>query len=123
MEGELSKKYYKIKEVAELVDIPQSTLRFWESEFEQLRPKRNAHNRRYYTPKDIETVRIIAYLLKTQGHKIEFAKEQLRNNRKNLSNKLQIIEELTNVKKELQQLLNSLNLRGQKFNLADEKAD
>lgn len=120
---DLTKKYYKIKEVAELVNIPQSTLRYWESEFEQLTPKRNAHNRRYYTPQDIETVRIISFLLKTQGHKIEYAKEQLQNNRKNLSNKLIIIKELTNVKKELQQLLNSLNIRGQKFNLADETWD
>lgn len=120
MIAEFGKKYYKIKEVAELIGVPQSTLRFWESEFEQLKPKRNDHNRRYYTPEDIETVRIIHYLVKTQGHKIEYAKEELRKNKKNVSNKLLIVEELTNVKRELQQLLNSLNLRGKKFNLTEE---
>ncbi len=50
----LSKKYYKISEVAELLGLPASTLRFWEKQFTVIRPKRNNHGTRFYTPADIE---------------------------------------------------------------------
>ena len=50
----LNKKYYKISEVAELLGLPASTLRFWEKQFTVIRPKRNNHGTRFYTPADIE---------------------------------------------------------------------
>ena len=77
---ELSKQYYKIKEVAEILDVPQSTLRFWEKEFPMIKPIRSSHNIRYYRPQDIELLRIIHYLIKDKGLKIEAAREQLRSN-------------------------------------------
>ncbi len=48
------KKYYKIREVSELLGVPASTLRFWESEFPSLRPKRNAKGTRFYSQSDME---------------------------------------------------------------------
>ena len=72
---ELSKQYYKIKEVAEILDVPQSTLRFWEKEFPMIKPIRSSHNIRYYRPQDIELLRIIHYLIKDKGLKIEAARE------------------------------------------------
>ena len=64
----LDKDYYKIKDVAELIGVPQSTLRYWEKEFPECSPRRSATNIRYYTPADIETLRIIHFLLKvSQG--------------------------------------------------------
>ena len=53
------KKYYKIREVAEILGLPPSTLRFWESRFTIIKPKRNEHGTRFYTPTDIETIRMI----------------------------------------------------------------
>ena len=67
---ELSKQYYKIKEVAEILDVPQSTLRFWEKEFPMIKPIRSSHNIRYYRPQDIELLRIIHYLINDKGLKI-----------------------------------------------------
>ena len=122
MQTELSKKFYKIKEVSELLGIPQSTLRYWEQEFPQLDPSRSLHNRRYYTPADIETVQIIKFLIKTKGYKIEAAREQLNINRKNLSKRIEIIEKLNMVREDLSQMLQSLNLRAGQLGIPEENS-
>ena len=118
---DLSKKFYKIKEVSDLTGLPQSTIRYWEKEFPELAPERSRYNQRYFTPKDIETVRIIQYLVKDKGMKIEAAKENLKSNKKNLSRKLEIIEKLTKVNEELGKMLESLNKRGEKIGIEPEE--
>ena len=110
-----TKSYYKIREVADIIGVPQSTLRFWEQEFPELQPKRSLHNQRTYTPKDLELLEIINFLVKVKGHKLESAKEQLRHNRKNISKRLKIVEELSEVKQELEILRDMLSLRSQKL--------
>lgn len=102
------------------MDLPQSTIRYWEKEFIELNPGRSSHNQRYYTPKDIETLRIIKFLVKEKGMKIEAAKENLSNNKKNISRKLEIISKLTEVNGELRKMLESLNLRGKKIGIEPE---
>lgn len=112
MENELSKEFYKIKDVSEFVGVPQSTLRFWEREFpEYIKPIRNAGNIRYYRRQDIETLQIIRYLLHDRGMKIGNVREELRTNRKNVSRRLQIINTLTEVRSELSDLLKALSKR------------
>lgn len=108
---DLDKKYYKIKEVSEILDIPQSTLRFWEKEFPCCAPKRSKTNIRYYTPADIEQLRIIHYLLKIKGVRIEAAKEQLKLNKHNISKRLEVIDRLTDIRGRLDMLLQALNKR------------
>lgn len=108
---ELSKQYYKIKEVAEILDVPQSTLRFWEKEFPMIKPIRSSHNIRYYRPQDIELLRIIHYLIKDKGLKIEAAREQLRSNKHNVSRRVEIIDRLKSVRSELVNLLVALGGR------------
>ena len=66
----LNKKYYKISEVAELLQIPASTLRFWEKQFTVIHPKRNDKGSRFYTPADIEKIRMVHYLVKEKGYKL-----------------------------------------------------
>lgn len=94
-----------------MLDIPASTLRYWESEFPECKPRRSATNIRYYTPEDIETLQIIRYLVKDKGLRIEAAKEEMRNNRKNVSRRVEVISKLTAVRDDLQQLLSALNKR------------
>lgn len=108
---ELSKQYYKIKEVAEILDVPQSTLRFWEKEFPMIKPIRSSHNIRYYRPQDIELLRIIHYLIKDKGLKIEAAREQLRSNKHNVSRRVEIIDRLKSVRSELANLFVALGGR------------
>lgn len=100
--------------MAEFIGVPQSTLRYWEKEFPQCAPKRNSHNTRYYTAADIKTLRIVKYLLKDQGLKIEAAKSQLASNSENISRKVEVIETLLKTRSELERLLKSLDKRWSK---------
>lgn len=109
--SDLTKKYYKIKDAAELIGVSQPTLRYWESEFPEIKPYRSATNIRYYTPDDIETLRIIYYLLKIRGLKIDAAKEQMRLNRSNITKRMVIVEKLQDVRDELEMMLQALEKR------------
>lgn len=113
MENRFTKSYYKIKEVSEIIGVPQSTLRFWEKEFPELSPRRSATNRRYYNAKELELLQIICFLLHVKGMKIEAAKEQLKHNKKNITKRIEILEGLNEVKKDLETLMKALNLREQ----------
>ena len=79
------KKYYKIKEVSEMLDIPISTLHFWERQFTVLSPRRSRGNDRLYTTDDIEKIKMVHYLVKVRGMKLAAAQEQILHNRKNVS--------------------------------------
>ena len=87
--------------MAEVLDIPASTLRFWEKEFTIIKPKRNAKNVRLYTPKDIETIRMIYFLVKDKGLKLNAAQAEIRRNRDGVSKRFEAIEKLRHVKNEL----------------------
>lgn len=107
----LDKKYYKISDVAEMIDVPQSTLRYWEREFPECAPRRSKGNVRYYTPENIHVLRIIHFLLKVKGLKLEAAREQLRDNMENVSRRTEIIDRLMGVRASLEQLRKALNIR------------
>lgn len=111
MDTGLTKKFYKIKDVSEMIGVPQSTLRFWEKEFPGLQPRRSASNVRYYSPADIETLRIINFLVREKGLKIDAAREQMRTNRSNVSKRIDVIQRLEDIKAELQNMLEALKLR------------
>lgn len=108
---DLSKKYYKISDVSEILGISASTIRYWESEFPEISPMRSVSNQRFYTPEDIEVLRIIYFLLKVKGLKIDAAKEQMRLNRNNISKKAEIVERLMDVRDELTMMLKALEKR------------
>lgn len=108
---DLDKQFYKIRDVSELLGVPTSTLRYWESEFPEIMPKRSRSNQRYYRSDDIRILRMIHYLVKVKGLRIEAAKEELRSNRKNVSRRLEIIDLLTETKESLNEILGALNKR------------
>ncbi len=110
MEGidDLDKKYYKISEVADIINVPASTLRFWEKKFKLIKPKRNAGGTRFYTPNDIEKIRMIYFLVKEKGLKLEAAEEQLRNNSTGVTRRYEAVARLRKVRSRLSELLDSL---------------
>ncbi|MDE7347790.1 MAG: MerR family transcriptional regulator [Muribaculaceae bacterium] len=108
---ELSKKYYRIGDVADFLGIPQATIRYWELEFPEISPSRTSKGIRQYTPSDIETLSIIHYLIKIKGLKMEAAKAQLRLNRDNISKKVKVIKELEDLRSELEVMLKALTKR------------
>lgn len=103
------KKYYKIREVSEIIGVPLSTLRFWEKEFTFIKPKRNEHGTRFYTASDIEKIRMVIYLTKEKGLKINAAQEQIKNNHSGVSTHARAVERLKAIRAELQQMLDAMN--------------
>lgn len=108
---ELDKEFYKIRDVAEILGINASTLRYWEEEFPEIKPKRSKSNQRYYKPEDIRILRIIHYLVKIKGLRIDAAKEELSRNRQNISQRVEALELLKKTKSDLENLLSALNKR------------
>lgn len=106
---ELSKKFYKIGEVADILGIPASTLRFWEKEFTILRPRRNAKNIRVYTPQDVETIRKLYYLVKEKGLKLDAAQKYLNKNRQVVDKTFEVVENLKKIREQLVGLQLALN--------------
>ena len=107
--NDLNKKFYKISDVAAILGIPATTLRYWEKEFTFIKPRRNAKNIRFYTPADIETIRKVYYLVKEKGLKLDAAQEQIRRNRANVDKRFEVIERLKEIKNELLELDEALS--------------
>ncbi|MDE6347001.1 MAG: MerR family transcriptional regulator [Muribaculaceae bacterium] len=107
----IEKKYYKIREVAEIIGLPASTLRFWENKFKIIKPHRNEHGTRFYTPSDIENIRLVAFLVKEKGMKLESAEQQIRQNHSGISRKVEAIENLKQIRLKLKTMLDALNSR------------
>ena len=105
---ELNKRFYRIGDVADILGIPASTLRFWEKEFTIIKPVRNAKNTRLYTPKDIETIKMIHYLVKVKGLKLDAAQAMIRRNRDGVSKRFEVIDRLKSIKSQLLHLKKAL---------------
>lgn len=103
------KKYYKISDVAEMLNLPASTLRFWESQFTIINPKRNSKGTRFYTPRDVETIRMVHFLVKEKGLKLDAAQEEIRKNRDGVNKKFEAIERLKNVRNRIQEMIDALH--------------
>ena len=71
------KLYYSISEVSELTELEASVLRFWETEFGQLRPKKNRAGNRMYREKDIKFIQEIKRLTREEGYTIAGAKKKI----------------------------------------------
>lgn len=109
MDEQLSKRFYRIGDVAEILNIPASTLRYWEKEFTIIKPQRNAKNVRLYTPKDIETIRMIYFLVKEKGLKLDAAQAMIRRNRDGVSKQFEVIERLKGIRAKLLDLNRALS--------------
>ena len=96
---ELDKKFYKIGDVSEILGIPESTLRYWETTI--IKPKRNKKNIRYYTPHDIEMISRVYYLVKEKGLKLDAAQAQIRHNRDGVDKRFDAIAQLKSIREQL----------------------
>lgn len=102
------KRYYGIGEVADAFNVNTSLIRFWEKEFDAIKPKKNAKGNRKFTPEDIKNLELIYHLVKERGFTLEGAKTHLKEEgHKTLSN-FEIIRKLETIKAELVNLKNQL---------------
>ena len=103
-----SKLYYSIGEVAEILQVTTSLIRFWESEFDMLHFQKNKKGDRRFTQEDINDLKAIYHLVKEKGYKLEAAKEIMRQRSKEVKNKMQTLDALHRIKDFLLTLRNEL---------------
>ena len=102
------KRYYKIGEVAKAFSVNTSLLRFWEKEFDILKPKKNAKGDRKFTQEDIKNIEFIYHLVKERGFTLEGAKIHLKENKHKTFENFEIIRKLETIKTELLKIKNYL---------------
>ena len=107
-EKEIEKLYYSIGEVAEQFNVAPSLIRFWESEFELIQPKKNRKGNRQFTKEDIENVRTIYHLVKQKGFTLQGAKEMLRNDTQAVKDKMEIYDSLKKIRQFLVEVRDKL---------------
>ena len=95
------KRYYGIGEVAEAFKVNTSLIRFWEKEFDILRPKKNAKGNRKFTPEDIKNLKFIYHLVKERGFTLEGAKTHLKEDKQQALSTFEIISKLEDIKAQL----------------------
>ena len=95
------KLYYSIGEVADMLGEQTSAVRYWEKEFEILKPKKNKKGNRMFTPRDVENIKIIHQLLKEKGMTIAGVKKKMSVNPENLRNNHEVIQSLKRIKEML----------------------
>ena len=95
------KRYYGIGEVAKAFGVNTSLIRFWEKEFDALKPKKNAKGNRKFTPQDIKNLELIYHLVKERGFTLEGAKTHLKESKQKTLQNFEIIQKLERVKTEL----------------------
>jgi DNA-binding transcriptional MerR regulator len=93
--------YYSIKEVSELLNVSYTTLRYWESEFESLHPRKTDKGTRQYKKEDIEEIRLIHHLVKQKKMTIAGARQKLKGNRDSVVKVEEIVSRLENIRQEL----------------------
>ncbi|MDF9794844.1 DNA-binding transcriptional MerR regulator [Catalinimonas alkaloidigena] len=108
-EKEIEKKYFSIGEVAEQLNIAPSQIRFWEGEFDVIKPQKNRNGKRQFTKEDIEKLKMVYHLVKEKGYTLQGAKQMIKNNNKGLKDKMEMIESLEEVKAFLVELKQKLD--------------
>src|SRR6187402_3087065 len=96
---DISKLYYTMGEVSAMFEVNASLIRFYEKEFEVLKPKKNKKGNRLFTPEDLENLRIIFHLIRDKGYTLNGAKDHLKNNLSETKDSQRIISSLENLKK------------------------
>jgi len=105
----VEKLFYTIGEVAEMFDVNTSLIRFWEREFDIIKPKKNKKGNRLFTKEDIDNFHIIYHLVKERGMTLKGAQKKLRDNREDAINNLEVIKSLNNIKKLLLDIREEMN--------------
>jgi len=97
----IEKIFYPIGEVADIIGENQSLIRYWENNFDALKPHKNKKGTRLFTKEDIETVKLIHHLLKERGMTIKGAQQKLKDNREETIHNFEIVQRLQDVRQQL----------------------
>ena len=104
------KLYYSVSEVAEMLGVSESLLRFWEKEFPQITPKKAGRGIRQYRKEDIDTLKLIYHLVKERGMTLQGARQRLEtNNKSQTDSNFELLERLRAIRVELVGMRDALN--------------
>ena len=103
------KLYYSIGEVAEMLGVSETLLRYWEKEFPTRTRTESGGNIRQYSQEDIEQVRLIHHLVKVKGMKLAAARKALRNSKGEVERNMEIVSRLQAVREEWMQIKQELD--------------
>jgi len=103
-EKEIEKKYYTIGEVAEELGVATSLIRFWEGEFDNIKPKKNRKGNRQFTKEDLKNVKLIYHLVKERGYTLQGARDFINKGGESVNSKMESIESLKKVRNFLLEL-------------------
>lgn len=101
--------YYSIGEVARMFKVNTSLIRFWEKEFDIIKPHKNKKGTRYFTPSDVDNFHLIFHLVKERGYTLQGAREKLRDNPQDVQRDFEIVKSLDKIRDFLLTLKNELN--------------
>jgi len=104
----IEKKYFSIGEVAEMLNVATSLIRFWETEFDIIKPKKNRKGNRQFTKEDIDNVKLIFHLVKEKGYTLQGAKDLLKSGNDTVKEKVDVIDALKRIKKFLLEIRSKL---------------
>lgn len=106
--GSEKKIYYSMGQVAEMLDVSPSLLRFWEGKFSQIKPHKNAKGNRLFTPQDVDNLKLIYHLVKERGMTLAGAQKVLRGERKGVESNAQLLERLQTIRALLEEIRQEL---------------
>ena len=92
------KLFYKIGEVAKMFEVNVSLIRFWEKEFDILKPKKNKKGNRLFTKKDVDNLKVVHHLVKERGFTLEGAKQKLKENKGDTIDNFKIVNHLKDIR-------------------------
>lgn len=104
----IEKVFYSISEVAEMFNVNTSNIRFWENEFDILKPHKNAKGNRMFTREDIENLKLIYHLLKDRGMTIKGAQKKLKDNKADTLQNFEVVSKLQEIKQMLLEIKDEL---------------
>lgn len=107
-ETETVKLYYSIGEVAKMFNVNTSLIRFWEKEFDIIKPQKNKKGNRMFTQEDVDNFHVIYHLVKERGFTLQGAKDKLRQDRAGTAANLEMVKTLTKVREFLVNLKKEL---------------
>ncbi|GAO28174.1 MerR family transcriptional regulator [Geofilum rubicundum] len=107
-EPKIEKLYYTIGEVSKMFDVNTSLIRFWEKEFDIIKPHKNKKGNRLFTPQDIDNFHLIYHLVKEKGMTLKGAEKKLKENRKDTIENFEVIKRLKEIRETLVEIKESM---------------
>lgn len=107
-EKEPEKLFYSIGEVARMFKVNTSHIRFWEKQFDILKPKKNKKGNRMFTKEDLDNLHLIYHLVKERRFTLDGAKKKMKQNREETINAVEIVKSMKKIKSFLLEVKESL---------------